>query len=232
MKTHIIKLFFLFSICTFLLSSCLKDDFLNNDYVPQAGFTMINAHSATDYIIHKADNNFIQTMNNPLHFKGINFVYLYPGNRKIQTIDENNNILIDSIYTVKDSTLYTSFVYTKPNEKAGQRLSEDVLLSNLGTNAAFRFLNFAHNQPTVNLSIGDTKVVENRAYDGSTVVADHYKFVSTASGAKKITIKNQANETLAEKDVTLHALMHYSILLIKHSDDNSYEILLHQQYRN
>lgn len=231
MNTYRIKLFLLTAVSTFILSSCLKDD-LNSPNVPQAGFTMINVYDEANYIIHKADNNFIQTMNNPLSFKGINFVYLYPGNRKIQTIDPANKVLIDSTYTIKDSLLYTSIVYAKADNKVGQRLISDTLLNNLATNSAYRFVNLTHDMINIDLYIGDTKVIDNRGYDGNTLISNHYKFVSQTSGTKKIIAKNNANETLAEKDLNMTAGMHYSIVLIKSTTENKYELIVHQQYRN
>jgi hypothetical protein len=231
MNTYNIKLFFLTVISSFILTGCLKDD-LNSPNVPQAGFTMINVYTGANSIIHKADNNFIQTMNNPLPFKGINFVYLYPGNRKIQTIDPSNKILIDSTYAIKDSLLYTSIVFDKADNKVGQRVVSDTLLNNLSTNAAFRFVNLASDMINVDLYIGDTEVITNRSYDGNTLVTSNYKFVSQSSGNKKIIIKNNANETLAEKDLNMLAGMHYSFVLIKHTTENKYELVAHQQYRN
>jgi len=231
MNTYNIKLFFLAVLSTLTLTSCLKDD-LNSPNVPQAGFTMINLYTGANSVIHKADNNFIQTMNNPLPFKGINFVYLYPGNRKIQTIDSSNKILIDSTYAIKDSLLYTSIVFDKADNKVGQRVVSDTLLSNLSTNGAFRFVNLSFDRISVDLFIGDTKVISNRAYDGNTLVPNNYKFVSQSSGNKKITVKNNANEMLAEKDINILAGMHYSFVLIKHTTENKYELVVHQQYRN
>jgi hypothetical protein len=231
MNTHIIKLLFLAVASTLMMTSCLKDD-LNSPNVPQAGFTMINVHTASSHIIHKADNNFIQTMNNPLVFKGINFVYLYPGNRKIQTIDASNEILIDSTYAIKDSILYTSFVFTKADNKIGQHVVQDTLLNNLATNSAFRFLNLANDNIDVDLYINDTKVIDDSSYDGNTLVRNHYKFLTQSSGAKKIIIKNNANDILAEKDVNMVAGMHYSFVLIKDTAENKYELVAHQQYRN
>lgn len=231
MNKHIIKLFFLAVAGTFLMTSCLKDD-LNSPNIPQAGFTMINVHTGSEYIIHKADNNFIQTMNNPLHFKGINFVYLYPGNRKIQTIDPANKILIDSTYAIKDSLLYTSIVFSKAGNKIGQRLVSDTLLNNLSDHAAYRFVNLAYDNINVDLYIGDSKVIDNRVYDGNNLIANHYKFVAQSAGSKKIIVKNEANEILAEKDLNMHAKMHYSFVLIKHTAENKYELIIHQQYIN
>lgn len=231
MNTHIIKLLFLVITSTLMMTSCLKDD-LNSPNVPQAGFTMINVHTASNHIIHKADNNFIQAMNNPLTFKGINFVYLYPGNRKIQTIDASNKLLIDSAYTIKDSSLYTSYVFTKAENKIGQHIIADTLLSNLGTNAAFRFLNFSYDKINVDMYDGETKILNNRPYDGNTLLSSHYKFATYSSGSKKIIIKNDANAILAEKDVNIVAGMHYSFVLIKHTTEDKYELVAHQQYRN
>lgn len=231
MNMHTIKLFIFAITSTLLMTSCLKDD-LNSPNVPQAGFTMINVHTGSNYIIHKADNNFIQTMNNPLLFKGINFVYLYPGNRKIQTINASNTVLIDSTYAIKDSLLYTSFVFTKADNKIGQHIAVDTLLTNLNTNSALRFLNLAYDKINVDLYVGDTKIIEERSYDGNTLVLNNYKFTTQSSGAKKITVKNNANETLAEKDVNMVGGMHYSFVLIKHTTENKYELIAHQQYRN
>lgn len=231
MNTHIIKLLLLAITSTLLMTSCLKDD-LNSPNVPQAGFTMINVHTSSPHIIHKADNNFIQTMNNPLTFKGINFVYLYPGNRKIQTIDASNKLLIDSTYAIKDSLLYTSFVYTKTDNKVGQHVSSDTLINNLNTNSAFRFLNLAYDKLSVDIYIGDDKVIENRIYDGDTFIKNNYKFTAQASGDKKIIVKNTANDILAEKEIKMSAGMHYSLILIKHTTENKYELIAHQQYRN
>ena len=231
MNKHIFKLLFVSLFSTFFLSSCLKDD-LESPNVPQAGFTMINVHSASNYIIHRADNNFIQTMNNPLLYKGINFVYLYPGNRKLQTIDADNKIVIDTTYTVKDSLLFTSFVYTKPANKVGQRMVEDALLGNLDSKSAYRFINLAHDKVTVNMYLGDAVEREDHAYDGDAVVANHYKFQPTDTGTKRITIKNQAGQTLAEKDVNLRAHLHYSLVFIKNTANEDYDLFVYEQYRN
>lgn len=231
MNKHNITLLFVFLFSTFILSSCLKDD-LESPNVPQAGFTMINVHSGSSYIIHRADNNFIQTMNNPLLYKGINFVYLYPGNRKIQTIDPDNNVIVDTTYTVKDSLLYTSLVYTKTNNKVGQRMVEDSLLNNLESNSAYRFINLSHDKVTVDLFIGDNLISDNQAYDGDALVANNYKFKSTETGTKRITVKNQAGQTLAEKDVNLRAHLHYSMVFIKNTANDDYELFVYEQYRN
>ena len=234
MNIHILKLFSILILSSIILTSCLKDnDDLNNLDVPQGGFTMMNVYSSTNFVIHKADNNFIQSMNSPLQFKGINFAYLFPGNRKIQTIDFENKILIDSTYTIKDGLLYSSIIYTKTNEKAGQILTEDKLLSDIGNNAAYRFLNLANNMTEADLYIGDTKVVDNRAFDGANFITNNYKFESIVSGAKKIIVKNQADEVLAEKDITLNTKVHYSMILIRNmKNNNNYELIVYEQYKN
>lgn len=231
MNTHIFKLFFLAIASSLVMTSCLKDD-LNSPNIPQAGFTMINVHTGSNSIIHKADNNFIQTMNNPLPFKGINFVYLYPGNRKIQTIDPTNKILIDSTYAIKDSLLYTSIVFSKAENKVGQHVVSDTLLNNLSTNSGIRFVNLAYDKINVDLYIGENKVFANRTYDGNTLSNNSFKFVSQSSGQKKLIAKNSAGDTLAEKDINLSTGMYYTLILIKHNTENTYELIAHQQYRN
>lgn len=233
MKTKFIHLLITCVLGTGILSSCLKDDLSpNSPNIPQAAFTMINLYSIAPYVIHKADNNFIQTMNRPLQFKEINFVYLYPGNRKIQTIDHNNEVLIDSTFTIKDSTLYTSFVFDKPNNKAGQILTTDKLLNNLETNAGVRFLNLSKDEIAVDAYIGDVKIADNRAYDGANTAQNltNYLFVSQQSGDRKITIRNSSDEILVEKDFNFKAKMHYTLTLVKRSTANEYDLWIYTQY--
>ena len=233
MNKNIFKLFFILTLGTYFMSSCLKDD-LNeyNDYPPQAGFSMINAYSGSDFVIHKADNNFIQTMNEPLRFKEINFVYLYPGNRKIQTINKENKILMDSTFSIKNGSLYTSFLFTKSGNKLGQHLVSDTLVDNLASNSAIRFLNFAFDKNNIDVYLDDTQIIENRNFDGNAVVFDHFKFISQPSGVNKITVKDANQSILAEKELTFSAGIHYTLLLIKSSGENKYELIAHQQYRN
>ncbi|MCA5005757.1 DUF4397 domain-containing protein [Sphingobacterium bovistauri] len=234
MNKKSIKLFLFATLGLFFLNGCMKDsDELLNDLPPQAFFTMINAYEGSDFVIHKADNNFIQTMNNPLLFKAINFVYLYPGNRKIQTIDKQNNIIIDSTFTIKDESLYTSIIFRTLGNKAGQHLIVDSLVNNLATNSALRFLNLAEGTHNINVFLSNTAIISNRNFDGTTADLNHFKFVPQQSGFNKIIIKDESNQTLIEKDINLAPGIHYTIALIKSSiDENKYEIIAHQQYRN
>lgn len=234
MNTKYLKLLLITTFFTLLFSSCMKDSDLspNDNMIAQAGFTMINAYTGSDYVVHKADNNFIQTMNNPLTYKAINFVYLYPGNRKIQTIDKENRILLDSTYAIKNAHLYTSIVFKKPGNKLGQHLVADSLLTNTASNSAIRFLNLAENKNNLDVYIGDTKVVSERDYDGNTTILNHFKFFSQNSGSTTVTIKDQEDNLLIERTINFAAGMHYTFILLNTSKENNYELLVHQQYRN
>lgn len=232
MKT--IKLFLFAALGLFSLNSCMKEDFENhNDYtnIAQAFFTMINAYGSSEFVIHKADNNYIQTMNNPLKFKEINLVALYPGNRRLQTLDKDNKILIDSTYAIKDKTLYTSIIFNKSGNKAGQHLIVDTLLNNLANNAAIRFVNLAEGTENVDLFVGNNEVISNRSFDGTKYLPQNYKFIPQQLSMAKVTAKDAANNTLAEREISFSAGIHYTFILIKNIN-SQYEIIAHQQYKN
>lgn len=234
MKSRILKVLFAacIAVTTTLQQSCLKDD-LDYSNVPQAGFTMINLYDQADGIIHKADNNYIQAMNSPLQYKGINFVYLYPGNRRIQTLSLNGNVLLDSVYTIKDSLLYTSVVFSKPNATVGQLLIEDQLVENLeDSQVALRFFNLAKSNITADVFVDNTQLVDDRTFDGiPTSNHDKFDFVKASATAQKIIVKNQQDEVVAEKELKLNARRQYSIFLINKEESNTYEILIFEQYR-
>lgn len=231
MKTNIFKLLTTLVIGAFLLSSCLKDD-LQSPRIPQAGFSMVNIFSSSTFLINKADNNYIQTMNNPLRFKEINFIYLYPGNRNLETFDDKNNLILDSTFTIKDSLLYTSFIFNKTKDLAAQQLVEDKLLNTDESNAAFRFLNFSYDKLKIDLYSDDKKIIEDRNFDGNALNLENFQFTNIHSGEHTFVVKDKNNLPIIQKEVNLKSHIHYSLMLIKNSLNDQYELLITDQYRN
>ncbi|SKB59570.1 protein of unknown function [Sphingobacterium nematocida] len=225
MKTKTIKLFFIALLSVSVLSGCLKDnDDINN--IPRATLTMVNAYTASPYILHMADNNYLQSPHNPLQYNtfGTPPSYLYTGNRKIKTISADSKTLIDTVYTFKDSSYYTSFVYGTL-EKPKQIIAEDKEVENLGTKSALRFFHLANNTAKVNVYLNskETPIYSNRAIEDVLTGENltHATFVAQNSGKTNIIVTDESNNTLIERSVDLAAGRYYSIILT--GDKNSTE---------
>ncbi|WP_164122085.1 DUF4397 domain-containing protein [Sphingobacterium sp. xlx-130] len=225
MKTNTIKLFFIALLSVSVLSGCLKDnDDINN--IPRATLTMVNAYTPSPYIMHMADNNNLQSAYNPLHYNtyGVPPTFLYTGNRKIKTISAENKTLIDTVYTFKDSSYYTSFVYGTA-EKPKQIIAEDKEVENLGSKSALRFFHLANNTGKVNVYINskETPIYSNRAIEGVLTGENlaHATFVAQNSGKTNIIVTDESNNTLVERSVDLASGRYYSIILA--GDKNSTE---------
>ncbi|WP_164108339.1 MULTISPECIES: DUF4397 domain-containing protein [Sphingobacterium] len=225
MKTNTIKLFFIALLSVSVLSGCLKDnDDINN--IPRATLTMVNAYTPSPYIMHMADNNNLQSAYNPLQYNtyGVPPTFLYTGNRKIKTISAENKTLIDTVYTFKDSSYYTSFVYGTA-EKPKQIIAEDKEVENLGSKSALRFFHLANNTGKVNVYINskETPIYSNRAIEGVLTGENlaHATFVAQNSGKTNIIVTDESNNTLVERSVDLASGRYYSIILA--GDKNSTE---------
>lgn len=229
MKTKTIKLFFIALLSVWVLSGCLKDnDDINN--IPRATLTMINAYTASPSIIHMADNNNLQTPHNPLKYNtyGVPPAYLYTGNRNLKTISAENKTLIDTVYTFKDSSYYSSFVFGTL-EKPKQIIAEDKSVENLGTKSAIRFFHLANNTAKVNVYLNskDTPIYSGREIEnvltGQSLT--HADFVAQNSGKNNIIVTDENNNTLIERSTDFVAGGYYSIILT--GDKNSTETPLY-----
>ena len=213
MKKINVKLFFTAILGVLCLSSCLKD----NDqvgYYPQAVFTMVNAYSPTQAVIYRADQNAIQSPLNPLTFKSYTFSYLFPGNRRIQTIASDSKTIVDTLYTFKDSTYYTSFVYGSESTPK-HLIATDKLLGSLDNKSALRFLHLANNIGKVDIYIGDEETARFPAKDPSSVQpSDDLVFTAHNSGKQKIIVKDEHHTKILEREFDFAPGIHYSIILI------------------
>ncbi len=225
MKTQTIKLFFIALLSVSVLSGCLKDNDNIND-LPRAFLLMVNAYTPSPSVIHAVDNNNLQSWYDPLKYSTYRPApgYLYVGNRKIKTILPENKVLIDTVYTFKDKSTYTSFVFGT-SEQPKQIITDDKAIENLGNKAAVRFFHLANNTPKVNVYL-DTKespIFSNREIEGelSGENAKHADFTAQKSGKINIIITDENNNTLIEKSKDLIAGKYYSIILT--GDKNSTE---------
>ena len=205
------------------LGSCMKDE--DTDY-PQAVFTMVNGYVSTPGVMYAADNNTIHNTYNPLAYKSYDFTYLFPGSRRIRVFSPSNTTLVDDTYTFQDSSYYTSFVFGK-NDEVVQLIREDLLLTDLGDQAALRFFHLSPSESKINVYLDDTSnpLAENASYAGDPVLLvngpTHEAFVAKESGAKTIIVQNEADETLLTREFTFEKGVHYSIILIGDSTSES-----------
>lgn len=217
-----------------MLSSCLKDNDEIANY-PQAALTMVNAYTPSHHIYHRADNNSIQTNGNPIQYKAYTYAYLFPGNRKLSTLDDANKTILDTTYSFKDSTYYTSFVYGNIT-KSRQLITQDKFIADLGTKTGLRFFHLANNQSKVNVYLGTnetTAIYPNRIFEGSEAINNpNSTFTAQTSGKQKVTIKDENNTTLIDREYDFVAGKYYSIILIgdKNSTDTPLYLGIVNQY--
>lgn len=217
MKTQTIKLFFIALLSVSVLSGCLKDnDDFNN--IPRAGLTLVNAYAPAPYIIQNADHNELTSGYNPLRYNTYSNLplSLFTGNRKITTFSPDHKLLVDTTFTFKDSTYYTSFVYGTA-EMPKQIITEDKSVDKLKDQSALRFFHLANNTAKVNvyLNTTETAIYSAREQEGALVGPnlEHAKFVAQASGKTNIIITDEAGKKLIERSVDLAAGRYYSIIL-------------------
>lgn len=217
MKTQTIKLFFAALISVSFLSGCLKDnDDINN--IPRAVLTLVNAYSPAPYIVQMADNNYLTTGYDPLVYNTYSAVpkSLFTGNRKIKTIAPDNKVLVDTVFTFKDSTYYSSFVFGSA-EMPKQIITEDKSVAELNDKSALRFFHLANNVGKVNVYLNNKDAAIYSAREIEDVLVGesltHATFVAQNSGKTNIIITDESNNTLVERSVDLAAGRYYSIIL-------------------
>lgn len=225
MKTKTIKLFFIALLSVSFLSGCLKDnDDMNN--IPRAVLTLVNAYTPAPYITQMADNNYLTTDYDRLEYNKYSSLpkTLFTGNRKIKTISPENNVLVDTVYTFRDSSYYTSFVFGSA-QAPKQIITEDKSVDNLGNKSALRFFHLANNTAKVNVYLNskETPIYSNRSIEDVLAGENlaHANFVAQNSGKTNIIITDENNNTLIERTVDFAAGRYYSIMLT--GDKNSTE---------
>lgn len=222
MKNYRLFNFIAIAVATFLLSSCLKDDD-NDQYIPTGVFTMVNGYSDANAVIYYADGGYIQQPYYPLNFKSYNQVFLFTGTRRISISSEYNNVLLDTTITIKDSTLYTSFMYGNKAKPAQVITTDRVNKDIKNTESGVRFFNLAEGTDQVTLQIGDQASPaewSNRSKETQTSATAHQGFIAQKSGTYTLTVKDKTGKSIAtRKDVKLMENHYYTLILIGKAND-------------
>lgn len=195
---------------TLLLGSCLKD----SDPQPRqvGGTTFINAFIDADAVYCYIDRNTIPVLN-PLPYRSFGPnppVYAYPGeDRRLEiysTYDDNR--LVDTAITVRDSVYYSAFVYGTHDDPrhfiTEDRVPEDV--DDPAAIAAVRFYNLANTDRRVTLHIGDLTPVTaftNRTIETPQSGKEGETFVPVTTGNYTVSVVDEDGETIAVREETL-----------------------------
>jgi len=224
MKNYRLFNFISIVLATFLLSSCLKDN--DDQKIPMALFTMVNGYSDANAVVYYADGGALQNPNYPMEFKSYRpIVGLFTGARKIAVSSEYNSILTDTTITVKDSTIYTSFLFGTKS-KPVQIITTDRINKEIkNTESGLRFFNLAEGTDQVTLQIGsETSPSEwtNRAKETQNSANAHQGFIAQKSGTFTVTARDRAGKTIATRsEIKLAEGYYYSLILIGKANDQN-----------
>lgn len=209
-----------------LMSSCLKD----KDYepVPHAVFTMVNGYTGSKGLVYFADNNRVTNFYGYLPYKNSeNYKNLFIGNRRIRVVDEDQKAIIDTNYTFKDSTYYTSFVFGNA-EETKHIITEDQSVDDLGNKAAVRFLHLSNITDEVSVYIGSDSepVFTGRVTESATSPEENHLFIARTTGKQNIIVKNAAGTTIIEREYDLKPGRYQSIILVGERDNTETPLYL------
>ncbi|WP_196937075.1 DUF4397 domain-containing protein [Sphingobacterium hungaricum] len=228
MKITTLKPLLFLTLGITLFTSCLKDD---GEYItpPVAAFTMINGYVEEPGVIYRVHQNGYNDPLFRLNYKSyLKNTLLYAGSRQLSIYSGVNNAkIVDTVYTFKDSTSYSGFVYGLPGD-AKFIVSEDKSIADLGDNAGLRFFHLADGVDDVNITIGNetSPVFTRTEQQDSTNIATNQVFVAKASGSTTIVAKNAAGTEIARREnYDLKPGRYYSIILI--GDATSTELPLY-----
>jgi len=221
MKNYRLFNFIAIALAAFFLTSCLKDN--DDQPIPAALLTMVNGYTDANAVIYFADGGPLQNPNYPLGFKSYAQIGLFTGARRIAVSAEYNTKLTDTTVTIKDSTIYTSFLFgtkAKPVQViTTDRINKDIK----NTESGLRFFNLAEGTDLVTLKIGDqTSPSEwtNRAQETQNSASAHQGFIAQKSGTFTVTARDKAGKTIATRsDIKLVEGYYYSLILIGKAND-------------
>lgn len=221
MKNYRLFNFIAIALAAFFLTSCLKDN--DDQPIPAALLTMVNGYTDANAVIYFADGGSLQNPNYPLGFKSYAQIGLFTGARKITVSAEYNTKLTDTTVTIKDSTIYTSFLFgtkSKPVQViTTDRINKDIK----NTESGLRFFNLAEGTDLVSLKIGDQASPSewtNRAQETQNSASAHQGFIAQKSGTFTVTARDKSGKTIATRsDIKLVEGYYYSLILIGKAND-------------
>lgn len=227
MKKHIAKFNFILALSmVFLLSSCLKDN--ETSPIPVGGLLTVNAYNESNSVIFYAND--VPLSNRGLKFKEVSAnYYSFPiGSQQlaVRSFDEYSNVnqsyLATQNLVVKDSTLYTAFIFG--NEKKPKLgIVEDHGIDNLAKDqSGVRFFNLTTDKAsTVSLEIGEANENtdwKDRAPNQPSDLSDFQDFNSIGNGKYDLVVKDENGETLAVRNgISLDPLNYYTVVFLENN---------------
>jgi len=193
-----------------LLGSCLR----GGDPQPEqvGGMTFVNSFIEADGVFCYVDRNSIEGLN-PLYYRtyGPQWPPLYfPGeNRRLEIYSTyEDNRLVDTAFTVRDSVFYSSIVYGTHDDPrhfiTEDRIPEDV--DDPAAIAAVRFYNLANTDRRVTLRIGDIEpaaAFRNRPIETSETGKAGEEFTPVTTGTYTVSVVDEDGETVATRQGTV-----------------------------
>jgi len=202
-----------------LLSSCLKDD---DDYVePPAGLlTMVNGYIDANSIMYYTHLGTIP----PILFKSYASTRLYTGERQIAVSGSASPArLADTTITVKEDSVYTSFLYGNKDKAKHIIIQNKKLSAATEKTVGIRFMNLADVSGKVSLQLGDAAIsapFKDRSVETQATATANQTFIAQPEGTLTLKVKDQAGTVLATREgLKFESGKHYTIILIGKKDN-------------
>ncbi len=225
-----------------LLGSCLR----GGDPQPQlvGGTTFINTFIEANAAYYYIDRNTVSGLD-PLPYRsygpGIP-VYVYPGEgRRLEIYSTyQDNRLVDTALTVRDSVYYSSILFGTHDDPR-HFITEDRVPESAADPtaiAAVRFFNLANTDRRVTLHIGDIEPVaafRNRPIETPQSGKQNEGFIPVTTGTYTIHVTDEAGETMATRQgtVALPAGSYTSVFLTgDERDPNTFYVGIVRQWVN
>lgn len=216
-KNYFVLLMMLF-VGGLTFSACSNDD----DYVrmPTAYVNFVNAYAGADALGIKLDNNSVDRGYSLKYGDIIPYDYgrAYPGSRLFSAgIPNTTKAIVDSTINLRDSVLYTSFVYGY-QDTVSSILVEDKDATNFDASKVYiRFFNLSENTPAVKVNLiqngTPTNVFNDRPVDNQTSATANAGFIAANEGSYTIQITDMNGTQLALRNeaVKLNAGRYYTV---------------------
>lgn len=194
-----------------LLSGCLK----GSDPQPRlvGGTTFINTFIEARGAYYLIDRNTIAGLS-PLPYRSFGPripVYIYPGDyRRLEIYSTyEDNRLVDTAITIRDSVYYSSILYGT-HDHPRHFITEDRIPEGVDDPeviAAVRFFNLANTDRRVTLHIGDIEpaaVFRNRFLETPRTGKENENFLPVAIGTYNVSVVDEAGQTVAARQGTVN----------------------------
>lgn len=215
-----IKLVLALLIGTLLLNSCMKGD--DTPREPSGTLALFNGYTPSQSVSYYLDGQPASPNTPYTTFQAFNNIAI--GSRVLTITTSNNSSLADTTFTMKENTVYTSYIYgTSASPKS--LLTEETYLTDLGDRAAIRLIHLANEvNEEVDFYIGDEKIapLSNRLQETKESMKESQKFVSVdRNGTFDIWIKDKdGNKLDSLKNTQLRSGYYFSFIWHGVNDDD------------